>query len=154
MKFFKKKPKQADVRQVFNYACWFLARRNYSQKELLGKFHTRFIPDEKIFKEALRKLEKLGLQSDGGFTESFVREHPNWGKRRLKIELNRRGIGEILIEVFLPDDSNELARCEDTLEKKLKGVKISEEFKERQKLSAFLARRGFSLDVIREVLGI
>ncbi|MFH1546251.1 MAG: regulatory protein RecX [Patescibacteria group bacterium] len=149
----RKKPKQADMKQVFNYACFLLARRNYSQKELLEKFHTRFIPDEKIFTAAFEKLEKLGLQSDESFSESFVRGHSGWGRRRLEIELKRRGISEEMIEIFLPDEIDELTRCRDTLAKKLKGEKISEEFKERQKLSAFLARRGFDLDAIREVMG-
>lgn len=152
MKVFRKKSKQADAKQVFDYACWLLARRVYSQAELLEKFNTRFIPDEKIFTAALKKLEKLGLQSDEDFTESFVRGHPGWGSYRLKLELNRRGIGEEMIELFLPQDQAELSRCQEALQKKLKGSKVPEEYAERQKLAAFLARRGFSLEVIKEVL--
>jgi len=149
-----RKPKQADAKQVFDYACWLLARRSYSTKELLEKFHTRFIPDEQIFSNALEKLEKLGLQSDEGFTESFIRGHPAWGRRRLVLELKRRGIEEEMIEMFLPNDADELARCREALEKKLRGEEVPKEYKERQKLSAFLARRGFNLDVIREVMSL
>lgn len=147
-----KKPKIPDQKQIFDYACWLLARRSYSQKELLEKFHTRFIPDEKIFAGALEKLEQLGLQSDESFTESFIRGHSGWGNRRLILELKRRGIDEEMIELFLPDEADELVRCREALEKKLKGEGIPEEWKERQKLSAFLARRGFGLDVIKKVL--
>ncbi len=151
---FQKKPKQADAKQVFNYACFLLARRNYSRKELLEKFHTRFIPDEKIFAAAFEKLKKLGLQSDESFTESFIRGHSNWGRRRLEIELKQRGISEELIEMFLPDDSSELARARGAIEKKLRGEEIPAEYSAKQKLASFLARRGFSLDVIREVMKI
>ena len=148
----RKKPKQADAKQVFDYACWLLARRNYSQKELLEKFHTRFIPAEEIFSAALEKLEKFGFQSDEGFTESFIRSHPDWGKRRINLELKRKGIGEDLIEKFSLSEEDELTRCQETLTKKLKGEQLPEEYKEKQKLASFLARRGFDLDVIREIL--
>jgi regulatory protein len=152
VKFFKKKPKVADARQVFDYACWLLARRNYSQKELLEKFHTRFIPNEEIFVAALKKLNKLGLQSDEGFTEGFIRGHPDWGNRRLSLELKRRGIEEEMFELFLPKAADELARCQETLKKKLRGEELPSEWKEKQKLAAFLMRRGFDLDVIRETM--
>ncbi|MCF7836476.1 recombination regulator RecX [Candidatus Gracilibacteria bacterium] len=153
MKFFKKKPKVADERQVFNYACWLLARRNYSQKELLDKFEVKYIPNEEVFAKVFTKLIKFNLQSDEGFTEGFVRSHEHWGARRISLELKRRGIEEEMVEKFLPNGTDELTHCRDTLKKKLKGEKIPEEFKERQKISAFLARRGFDLDVIREVMG-
>lgn len=113
----------------------------------------RFIPDEKIFAAVFEKLEKLGLQSDENFAESFVRGHPNWGRRRLEIELKRRGIEEELIETFLPTDISEIENARETLAKKLRGEKVPNEYSAKQKLAAFLARRGFSLDVIREVIG-
>ncbi len=148
----QKKPKIADARQVFDYACWLLARRNYSQKELLEKFNTRFIPNEEVFIAALEKLQKLRLQSDENFTGAFIRSHPGWGRRRLIIELKRRGIEEEMIEDSLPSEDSEVDRAREALGRKLKGEKVPEDFKERQKLSAFLARRGFDLDVIRELV--
>ena len=147
----KKKPKIPDQKQVFDYACWLLARRNYSESELLDKFHTRFIPDEKIFSAALEKLQKLGLQSDELFTESFIHSHPGWGRRRLTLELKRRGIEESMMELFLLNEADELSRCREALQKKLKGSELPAEFRERQKLMAFLARRGFGLDTIKNI---
>jgi len=149
----RKKSKQADPKQVFNYACFLLARRNYSRAELLEKFHTRFVPTEEIFTAALEKLKKLGLQSDENFTENFIRSHSAWGRRRLILELNKKGIEENMMKLFLPKEDDELVRCKDVLEKKLRGEKIPSEYSAKQKLAAFLARRGFDLDVIREVLG-
>ena len=148
----RKKPRQADQKQVFDYACWLLARRSYSQAELLTKFRTRFIPNEEIFSTVLRKLENLGFQSDEGFTEDFVRSHAGWGSRRLVIELKRRGIDIELINKFLPNDSAELERCRSILKLKLKGGSLPEDYKDRQKLAAFLARRGFDLGMIKDTL--
>ena len=147
-----KKPKQPDLKQVFDYACWLLARRSYSQAELLEKFHKRFIPEEEIFFAALKKLVKLGLQSDENFTESFVSLHDGWGRRRLELELKKKGIAEELIEKFLPDNSAELERCKEALKIKLKNSPVPEDYRARQKILAFLARRGFGLDVIKVAL--
>lgn len=152
MVYRRKKPNQPDLKQVFDYACWLLARRNYSQTELLEKFRKRFIPGEEIFSAALKKLKKLGLQSDENYTESFVSLHPGWGNRRLTLELKKRGIVNELIEKFLPDDSAELRRCEEVLKIKLKNSPIPEAYREKQKLVAFLARRGFDLSIIKQIL--
>ena len=98
-------------------------------------------------------MSKLKLQSDESFAENFTCSHAHWGARRILFELKRRGISENLIEKFLPQDIDELKKCRDVLEKKLHGAEISSGYSEKQKLAAFLARRGFNLDVIREVLG-
>lgn len=153
MKFFKKKPKVADERQVFSYACWLLARRNYSQKELLDKFEVKYIPNEEVFAKVFAKLIKFNLQSDEGFAESFVRSHEHWGARRNSLELKRRGIEEEMIEKFLPNEVSETQNARETLAKKLRGEELPKDWKDKQKLAAFLARRGFDLDVIREVMG-
>ncbi|MCF7845891.1 MAG: recombination regulator RecX [Candidatus Peribacteraceae bacterium] len=158
---YKKKPKQADERQVFQYACWLLARRNYSRAELLEKFEKKYIPDAAVFAKVFAKLTKLNLQSDESFTEGFVRAHTHWGARRISIELKRRGIDEELIEINLPTEISEIENAREVLARKLHtstssvqaGEKIPSEYSEKQKLAAFLARRGFSIDVIREVLG-
>ncbi|MFH0834348.1 MAG: regulatory protein RecX [Patescibacteria group bacterium] len=148
------KPKVPDERQVFQYACWLLARRNYSRAELLEKFATKYLPDEKIFAQVFDKLEKLKLQSDENFTESFVRAHENWGAHRIAIELKKRGIDEELIALNLPNENSEIENAREVLARKLRGEKLPTEYSEKQKLAAFLARRGFSIDVIRKVIGV
>ncbi|MFH0776966.1 MAG: regulatory protein RecX [Patescibacteria group bacterium] len=146
------KPKTPDERQVFQYACWLLARRNYSRAELLEKFEKKYLPDESVFTKVFAKLEKLKLQSDENFTESFVRAHEHWGAHRIRIELKKRGIDEELIELNLPNENSEIENAREVLARKLHGENLPTEYSEKQKLAAFLARRGFSLDVIREVL--
>ncbi len=146
------KPKEADERQVFQYACWLLARRNYSRAELLEKFEKKYLPNDAVFEKVFAKLTKLKLQSDEDFAESFFRSHENWGARRVSLELKKRGIADELIEVNLPTEVSEIENAREVLSKKLRGEKIPEEYSEKQKLAAFLPQRGFNLDVIREVL--
>lgn len=145
----KRKPREADSRQVFDYACWLLARRAYSTAELLKKFRATFIPNEEIFEVTLRKLKKLNFQSDAGFAQDFVNLHPDWGKRRLELELAKKGIEKNLIAEAIPQEEDEIARCREALLIKLHGKPLPVEWKEKQKLLAFLARRGFDLDVIQ-----
>lgn len=148
----KRKPREADSKQVFDYACWLLARRAYSTAELLKKFHTTFIPNEEIFEATLQKLKKLNFQSDESFAQGFVEMHRDWGKRRLELELAKRGIEKNLILATLPIEADEVERCREALRVKLHGKPIPPEWKEKQKLLAFLARRGFDLDVIQDSL--
>ncbi|MDD3066507.1 MAG: regulatory protein RecX [Candidatus Gracilibacteria bacterium] len=148
----KRQPREADSKQVFDYACWLLARRAYSTAELLKKFRTTFIPNEEIFEATLQKLKKLKFQSDESFAQGFVEMHRDWGKRRLELELAKKGITKELIADAIPSEEDEVARCREALLTKLRGKEIPSEWKEKQKLLAFLARRGFDLDVIQKIL--
>ena len=148
-----RKPKIPDERQVFQYACWLLARRNYSRAELSEKFEKKYILDEEIFKKVFAKLKKFGLQSDENFAESFARTHAHWGAQRIALELKRRGIDEELIATNLPTEISEIENAREVLLRKLRGENIPEDYSAKQKLAAFLARRGFSFDTIREVIG-
>lgn len=149
----RQKPKLADERQVFQYACWLLARRNYSRAELLEKFTSKYVPDEAVFAKVFAKLTKFNLQSDESFAEGFAGSHKHWGARRISLELKKRGIDEELIATFLPNEISEIENVRETLARKLRGEKIPDDYSAKQKLAAFLARRGFSLDTIREVIG-
>lgn len=140
------------------YAGWLLARRGYTAAELRDKFRAKFQtveggPEaESVFDAVLAKLQNLGLQSDAAAADSLVRSKASWGRQRLKLELTRRGVEPELIESSLPDSAEEFARAAETLSRKLKGEPVPADFAARQKLAAFLARRGFSLDAIRQAL--
>jgi len=148
----KKAKKQPDVRQLLQYATWLLARQDYSRASLLEKFKTRFIEDEDIFAQALDKLIELGLQSDERFAESFVQAKHSWGGQRLRLEMMRKGIEKELIEAAIEQHLDEAPRCAEVLATKLRGQPVPEDYKERQKLMAFLIRRGFSLDSAKNTL--
>jgi SOS response regulatory protein OraA/RecX len=72
------------------------------------------------------------------------------GVTRLRLELIRRGLPGFDRHTFC--GRNGRARAREVLELKLRGKERPREWKERQKLAAFLARRGFSLDVVRRVI--
>jgi len=149
-RFAKSIPTESE--RVLQYAVFLLSRRGYSRAELLEKMRGKFKDGEEIFEQVLTRLTELGLQSDEQFAADFVRSKPGWGAVRLSLELKKKGIADELIAKNLPEDSDEKERCRETLAAKLRGDDLPIDFKELQKLRAFLARRGFSLDLIGRCL--
>jgi regulatory protein len=152
MPYGRSQPRPGDKRSVTSYAVWLLARRSYTANELLKKFRTRFRPAEPLFVEVLDQLKKLGLQSDQGFAENFTALHPGWGQHRIRLELAKKGVSKELITETLANDDTESARAREALAGRLRGKPAPTDFRERQKLLAFLGRRGFSLDVIKQII--
>lgn len=149
---FRAKLRQPDYQQLYQYALWLLARRAYTAAELLERFGRRFVSDEELMARVLEKLQEQGLQSDALAAESLVRTHPGWGTRRLKLELTRRGVSPEVAAQVLPDDEDESERLQAVLAARLAGSGVPTELKEKQKLFAYLARRGFALDAIKQAL--
>lgn len=148
---FTKSQKQPDERQLLAYAGWLLARREYAAAELLTKFRTRFIADEPLFARVIEKLVTLGVQSDERAARVYIEGHPGWGPQKITFQLRQRGIAPALIASILAEADDEEARAREALALKLRGQPVPPDFRERQKLIAFLARRGFSLDIAKRV---
>ena len=77
-----------------------------------------------------------------------------FGKRRLALELRQKGIEREIIERELGKlgDEKLSGLAEGLAEKKVKTLKNFPYFEAREKLIAFLSRRGFSWEIIKEVV--
>jgi regulatory protein len=131
----------------------FLARREYSHKELKQKLFERF-PDSTEIEQVLDGLIKDGLQSDARFADSFFRLRVNagYGPNYIRAELRQRGIDEALVaEVFSEQgvDWGEAAR--QVFDKKFSGVDLSDQ-KARAKCMRFMQYKGFTFDQIKDLL--
>lgn len=110
-------------------------------------------------------LAKHGYLDDAAFAAGFIRHKSgikNYGKRRIVMELLQKGVAKDIIlagfaQIFEETDgADEVAAAVRALEKKLRGKDtraIFADHKEKARLTAFLARRGFSYDVIKKALG-
>ncbi|MAS83552.1 MAG: hypothetical protein CMF44_02780 [Legionellales bacterium] len=139
--------------QVLQRACDFLARREHARDELSNKL-ARACDDQALIEELLDKLSSEGLQSDKRFAESFVNHRINSGKGPLKIqlELRQRGIDKSLIRLYLESASiNWLSHAEMARVKRF-GEKPPINSTDRIKQSKFLLNRGFSSQLITELL--
>ncbi|GAB4820172.1 hypothetical protein N2152v2_007218 [Parachlorella kessleri] len=77
-------------------AIKLLAGRPHTQKELRSKLLEKGFSME-VIKNAVDRLQELGLQSDREFAEVFVRSKwrtSKWGPAKLQLELSRRGVAK------------------------------------------------------------
>ncbi|MEE4108937.1 MAG: regulatory protein RecX [Halieaceae bacterium] len=134
-----------------NAAMDLLARREHSRLELLQKLARRFGDGESTdeLEAAIATLATEGLQSDERFALSFTRErlHRGHGPRRVRAELQQRGVDDALIDTALAEvpveegtSWREQARL--VLEKRF-GQAPARDFPERARRLRFLDQRGF-----------
>ena len=117
------------------------------RNKLLDKGH-----DEQAADYALAWLTERHLLDDAAYAESVVRScaRKGYGKMRIRQELTRRGVDRETAEAALQDFSPDRAQLVELLDKRLRGD-VSDR-REIDKAVAFLQRRGFSWQEIRDAL--
>lgn len=141
------------IKNIRLKAMDFLARREYSHKELKQKLFERF-PDSAEIDQVLDTLIKDGLQSDARFADSFFRLRVNagYGPNYIRAELRQRGIDEVLVtEVFAEQGVDWVEAARQVFDKKFRGVDLSDQ-KARAKCMRFMQYKGFTFDQIRDLL--
>jgi regulatory protein len=136
----------AVVRAV-DSASRFLAVRPRSIQEVRDNLIRKRFEDA-VIAQAIDKLQALGYLDDQAFAAFWVRERRTFkplGARALRYELRQKGISESMIREALADiDAEEDAlRAAQGQARKLRGLS-RRDF--RQKLGAFLQRRGFAYE--------
>lgn len=137
--------------QAYQAALALLTRRDHSRLELAQKLSSKF-PGEPL-EPILDRVVELGYQCDRRFAEIFVRSRVArlQGPVRIKQELRQRGVEQALIDQAMSQQSfNWFSIAEEALSRKFFGR--AEDPKERARRQRFLAYRGFSMDVIRELV--
>ena len=130
-----------------------MARREHSRQELAYKL-ARGCEDQALIGELLDKLSSEGLQSDERFTESFVSHRIGSGKGPMKIhrELRERGIEKTVIQQYLGSCSIDWLSHAETARIKKFGDSIPADCAEKSKQLRFLLNRGFSSQLISQLL--
>lgn len=140
---------------IERYLDRLLKIRLRSQFELEQKLkRKKYLPEE--IESAIKKLKKVNLIDDKRFAYAFVHDreilNPR-GKRLLALELRQKGIAsEIIEEVLSFDDQYELELACQALNRKKRSYQDLDGFKRKQKLLAFLSRRGFSYGISKEAI--
>ncbi len=139
-------------------AIGLLARRERSRAELAGALKRKGF-DGTVIRTVLDALEKERLQSDDRFATSWVstrRRVAPRGRTALAYELKQRGVTDTTIKKALDGftGSDERTALRELIETRLRRLSQAKDDhpKEKQRLLAFLARRGFAYDDIRQVL--
>ncbi len=148
--------KEDEFIKFYDRVLRFLSYRPRSEKELQYWFKRKKVGSEtqKLIEKKLRQYKYL---DDQEFTRWWIEQRMTFrpfGKRRLSLELRQKGISKEIIEEQLGSLKNEdLSQLAEKLaKKKLKALKGLPYFEARTKLTAFLARRGFRWEIIKEVV--
>ena len=132
-------------------AVSLLAQREYSRQELTDKLTAAQASPEEV-EQALAQLEAKGLVDDARVVETLVnRRSDKLGASRLRQELQAKGVSpELVAETMAGLKGTELARAQAVWQKKF--GQLAATSAERNKQARFLASRGFSGDVVRQVV--
>jgi regulatory protein len=110
---------------------------------------------------AIERLRRAGLLDDASYARQLARSKAlgaGQSRRRIAQELARRGVArsvgdEAIAAVFDEEVVDEDGNIERVARKKMKTLAKLDSQVQRRRLYAFLARRGYDVDAINEVLG-
>jgi regulatory protein len=139
---------EADYQQALS----FLSYRPRSEVEVRKNLHDHGIPEEKV-DWVIERLKLNGLVNDQSFAEVWVENRCEFrprSRRALTFELRQRGITPETIEQTLESiDDEKLAYQAATKQLRKLGDLDWKEF--RQRITRYLAQRGFSYETISDV---
>lgn len=135
---------QALYRRALNYALRLLSAREYSRYELITKLLQKY--PQALAHQALAYCDEYGYVSDERCAQMLINHmySAHYGPMRLNLEAAKRKIPTSIIEPLVAE-VDWLKIALELLYKKY--AEIPSDLKERQKILAFLYRRGFSADI-------
>ena len=146
---------RAAPRSLMARAIGLLARREHSRVELARKLQRHLGPDETLadIERVLDRLQQQDLLSDRRFAASLVRQRSSrYGDLRLTRDLRERGVPDADAEAALQGvQGTEARRAHETWARRFDTLPTSRE--ERGRQGRYLQARGFTMDVIVQVLG-
>jgi regulatory protein len=155
-----------DPEAAMEIAIRFLGTRPRTRWELERRLR-KAAASEDVISATLDRLAAMGYVDDVAFTRWWAEQrdrHAPRGRRMLEAELRQHGVPRDVLEELrgtelaepalngesLPASESERARV--ALDRHLRGRAFPDEARARQRLGAFLIRRGFDPDTVRATL--
>jgi regulatory protein len=142
-------------------AMSLLTSKDYARQELIDKLAKSRYPKESI-KKAVAYVESYGYIDDYRYAYNYFNfKAANKSKRIIEMKLMQKGIDSNIIKEISDEFYEDNQDCELNQSIKLirKKLKLAEDeyienldFKEKNKLMAFLFRKGYSMDIINKAL--
>lgn len=145
-------PKRAKLRSMN-----LLKSRTYTEHQLREKLKQGLYPEE-VIDEAVEYVKSYQYIDDRRYAKDYIVYYSDSRSRgRIEQDLYKKGIDKDLIRAVYEEDLAEEKLTDETvlIEKWLAKKNYQREtadYQERQKMGAFLYRKGFSLDSIEKVL--
>ena len=145
-------PKRAKLR------CMNLLKaKSYTEKQLRDKLVQGEYRKEAI-EEAIEYVKSYGYVDDRKYAEDFITYHmKKKSRKKMELDLYRKGIDRKIVQEIWErlseegEEPDELSIARELLRKKNFDPEMAGN-KEKQKMSAFLYRKGFDIGIIRSVL--
>ncbi len=145
---------EADTReQALQYALRLLSYRARTQAELRQRMQQHGW-SEAIIEDTLERLRQNGLLDDANFAHAWVENRQTFrprSARLLRQELRRKGLDEHVIQEAL-DEVDEEAAAYAAARPRARRLRSLDSRSFRQKLIAYLTRRGFSYEIANTVV--
>lgn len=144
---------------LLNRTFALISRRPHSKKEIEQFLHKKNATDREK-EHILNKLEDLKYINDEEFIKWWIDQRQTFrpkGKIALRQELRQKGIDEKLIRRILDKEEEKSINSESSLalsiaQKRLQRYQNLPSLEIKQKLSRFLASRGFEWETIKDVI--
>ena len=138
---------------VYNKALDLVSRREHSRHELRQKLNKRFPETMPIIEEALDKLVLNNILDDERFVEMYLnaRARKGFGPIKIEMELYSKKVDSMLIGNAIEAYESWAENAENELKKKFKGIKPTD-YQSKMKQKQFLFNRGFSTQIIEQIL--
>ena len=143
------------VETAYQRAVRFLSYRPRTRAEVRRNLEKHGTPPS-VLEAVLERLQENGLLDDAAFARAWVENRLTFRPRGagiLRQELRQRGVPEEIIEAVLenslPDETDLAYRAG---QKRLRRLRHLPRQEFRQKMGAYLARRGFSYDAASEAV--
>ncbi len=136
------------------FALSLLTFRSRTEKEVEKRLKERGYPQE-IINEIIEKLIKMKYLDDKSFADDFIKSRVKYGTRKLKIDLRQKGIDSETVQDCLSeclDAETEYSRALCEAQKALRTMRPPYDRAVTIRLRGRLARRGFTSDIINQVM--
>ncbi len=143
-----------DQREVaYMQALRFLDYRPRSRAEVRRNLEKHAIPSE-VINDVFKRLERSGLVNDERFAQDWVENRSEFrprSRRALAFELHQRGLDDSAIKKALEGLNEEVLAYQAAVKqaRRFEGLQLRDF---NNKLGSYLARRGFSYEVIKHVV--
>ena len=149
-----RKSKPYTYERSWNYVLWLLGHKAYTKAQLRKKLVSKEAEPE-VVEQVMAKLEERKFVDDEGFADMYVRSRQKRkGRIALRRELYQKGVAEEIVDKTLEplEAETQVETAAAILEKNAWRFRKGDRRKNHAKAYAFLARRGFTGDVVREAL--
>lgn len=139
--------------RVYDAALRFLGARPRSEREIRQRLAKhQFAPE--MIDGVIERLRRIGLVDDAAFAEYWVEQrqtHRPRGGRLLKQELRLKGVDVDTATAAIPDEDDAEGAYRAAV-RKAHSLRALDERTFKQRLGAFLQRRGFDYETTRSVV--